>query len=241
MEKKNLNFLLAKIDSKLNLLRAMVNQYETQIPTVAARIRQAQIHLPQKNILTLYIDLEWITKTILSKKVLKKIFGNQALDLRILSEKLRPYLIAEADNPLNFAIMHWRKRILRSLESISHDLLIMNEKTPYSPDMKKSYAEFLIVENKLKNMLLLPSGQSEQNLLSLLTVMTREVQIASSIFWEGGSSDMQALRKVLLHDWDVLLKSIVLLFTAAYKELKPAKELRIVVGRTGVSELSIPA
>lgn len=241
MEKKNLKVLLAKIDSKLNLLQAMVKQYETQIPTVAARIKQAQVHLQQKNIRDLYIDLRWITKNILGKKVLHKMFQHHALDLHILNEELARYSVKESDNPLNSAIMHWRKKILRSLESISHDLLIMNEKTPYSSDMKKSYAEFLIVENKLKNMLLLPSGHSEQNILSLLSIMTREIQAVNSIFLEGGSADMQALRKVLLQDWNTLLQGMVNLFSDAFKEVKPIREVRIIIGRTGVPELSIQA
>lgn len=246
MEKKNLTVLLAKIDSKLNLLQAMMAQYETQIPTVAARVRQAKLHLQQTD--ALFIDLSWITRTILSKKILKKLFEHQALDLHILKEQLAQYVASEASGKLNEAIIHWRKKILKVLESVEHDLLIIEEQTgKLAADIGKSFTNFLSAEKKMKDVLLVPSARSENDLISALAIMTQDVSTIGSILLSPGKIDpipaaqVQALRKVMLRDWNILLQGMVNLFLDAFKETKPIREVRIIVGRTGVPELSIQA
>src|SRR3989338_945552 len=166
-EKKNLKVLLAKIDSKLKLLQAMVAQYETQLPTIAARMRQAKMHLQQNDIPLLFSDLTWITRTILSKKTLKKIFEHQALDLYILKEQLAVYLTTMQAGKLNTTITNWRKKILKALESLEHDFLIIEEQAGgLSPEIGSSSNNFMAAEKKMKNIILAPSARSENELVS---------------------------------------------------------------------------
>ena len=247
-EKKNLKVLLAKIDSKLNLLQAMVAQYETQLPTIAARMRQAKMHLQQNDIPLLFSDLTWITRTILSKKTLKKIFEHQALDLYILKEQLAVYLTTMQAGKLNTTITNWRKKILKALESLEHDFLIIEEQAGgLSPEIGSSSNNFMAAEKKMKNIILAPSARSENELVSGLSIMTQEINAVNSIILSPGNIDpitasqAQALRKVLLQDWKALLQIMAALFTEAYQEVKPLREIRIIVGRTGVPELSIQA
>ncbi len=246
MEKKNLPVLLAKIDSTLNLLQAMVNQYETQIPTIVARIHLAKKHLVQRYFTELFTDISWITKTILSRKALKKKFEHETLDLDILSRDLVQYLTVEPTTNLAEAISPWRKKILQAVESLDHDFLIITEGVRgLSGEIKQSFRNFKSVEKMLKDTLYLPSGTSEQEIISVLSVMTREVSAVNALLLSPGRIDpitaaqVQALRKVLLRDWNTLLQGMVNLFSEAYKETQPARKVRIVISRTGVSELSM--
>jgi len=105
----------------------------------------------------------------------------------------------------------------------------------------------MAAEKKMKNIILVPSARSENELVSGLSIMTQEINAVNSIILSPGNIDpitasqAQALRKVLLQDWKALLQIMAALFTEAYQEVKPLREIRIIVGRTGVPELSIQA
>ena len=240
-EKKNLTVLLAKIDSKLNLLQAMVAQYETQIPTVAARVRQAKSHLQQID--ALFIDLSWITRTILRKKILKKLFEHQALDLHILKEQLAKYLTSEASSKLNEAITHWRKKILKALESVEHDLLIIEEQTGgLDIEIGRFLREFSAGAKSLRNILLAPISTADQEMVSLLSLLTENVELVNSILSNAKSdpihsSQAAALRKVIMYDWIIFIEAMRSLFADAYKYSTPAKQIRLRQSRTGISQL----
>lgn len=239
--------LLARIDSKLNLILPAVSEYQTQIPTIVARVRRAQVHVREKNIHDLFFDLEWITKNLLGRKALKKTFTHfehQILNLHLLKEQLKRHLLAgNSDDVLGQAVAHWRKKLLKSFESVEHDLMIIKEKMEaemlLSHELKMTLNFFLTSEQALKEKLWSPAV-TEEDIIGLFSFMGEKVQSINRLLMTPRRVDIiEVLRKVLLQDWGKLIDVMVALFKEAYKKTTPSIEVRAVRGREGIPRLDI--
>lgn len=244
-EKKNLTVLLVKISDKLTLLRNMVAKFETKIPTLAARIRLAQVHLKENNVQQLYIDLSWITKTIFSRRALRQRFEYQTLDLNILKQDLSGYLREEPTNVLAEAIQHWRRKILENVRELRLFFQIISKELSIQ-EAERSYNTMANLEKRMREILLLPSKESEKKMLSLLTLMANEVSVINNIFIYSINANYrtkaakQAQQKELLDRWNTVLRMVAALFNEAYRGNEQVKIL-VIEDRGGVAELSIQA
>ena len=235
--------LLAKIDSKLNLTLAIVSEHQTQIPSIVARVKLAQVHTKEKDIHALFFDLEWITQNLLGRKALQKLFKSfqhQFLDLHLLKEELKKQLLTRpAGDALGEAVAFWRKKLLKSLEAVEHDLLIITEKTEtkhFSFQFKRTVNYFLISEKTLKQKLWTPSV-SEEDVIKLFSYLGEEMKIIDALLSPANELIIQTLRKVLIRDWNELVELMVVIFTKAYPESRPARAVK----RKGVQYLEIQA
>lgn len=228
--------LLARIDSKLNLILPIVAQYQTQIPTVVARLKIAQIHNQEKDVKELFFDLEWITRNLLGRKALSKKFEgfeHQILDLHLLKEDLRNYLsLRQSGDALEEAIALWRKKLLRSFEAVEHDLLMIKEKTEnekvFSFELGRTIRDFLMSEEILKQKLW-KLEVKEGEIIQLFSYLGEEIKnINSFLLGPRKIVILQALRKVLLQDWNELVGLMVVVFAKAYPESRPAGVVRAV-------------
>lgn len=238
----NFQKLLARIEAKLNLVYVLISEQETKIPTVIARIKQAQVHLQQKDLPTLYLDLEWITKVMLSKKALRRLGEHQMIDLQLLKKELGRYVTAEKPaSQLAAAIPRWRGRILRALQHLEDDVIILREKTATitTYELARTIIDFQNAEKKMKEQLFVPTIHSEQEIMTLLSLLTQEMQTINAILLNIQIGLVQAWRKVLLQDWNKLIDGLEALFKDAYKEIKPVARVLVVKSEQGPQRLEI--
>ncbi len=239
----DLQKLLAKIESKLTLVLVLISEYEAKIPTVIARIKQAQHHRQQGDLSALYLDLDWITTVMLGKKTLRRLGEHQILDLQLLKKELGRYVTADKPaSELGAAIPRWRGRILKALEHLEHDLIIVREKmaTITTYELARIIIDFQDAGKKMKNQIFVPAVNSEQEIINLLSLLTQEMQTINALLLEVKQVEMaQGLRKVLLSDWNAFIDCLEGLFKDAYREIKPAAAIRVVRSKEGVQELQV--
>lgn len=175
---KKQDILLANIDSKLNLLLAMVSEYQTKIPTIVAKIRQAKTHLGVEELEALFFDLEWITTTILSKKALRSRFEYQTIDLYKLKEELKRYLqTAKQTNPLTKTVQQRLPKLIRAFESIEQDFIHLEKQTRnYYPEINQPLKEIIQLATAFKNKLWVPSNTTEQEIIDRVLILTKEIK-----------------------------------------------------------------
>lgn len=238
-----LSKLLAKIESKLTLVLLLASEYETRLPTVIARIKQAQAHLHQKEITALYLDLEWITKAMFSKKTLRRLGEHQIIDLQLLRNELGRYVTSEkSSSRLGAAIPRWRGRMLKALEHLEHDLIIVREKTAAitTYELARTIIDFQNAGEKIRDLAFVPPADCEQKIINLVSLLTLEMQTINTLLLEIKKVEMaQGFRRVLLSDWNAFIYCLEGLFKDAYREIQPAAAIRVVRSKEGIQELQV--
>ena len=233
--------ILVHIDSKLNLLLAMVSEYQAKIPTVFARINQAKANLQDNKIEALFFDLEWITTTILNKRALRRLFELQTLDLNILKEELKKFLTAEKlEDVLARALYKQRHALARVFEGLESYFTILSEKTIHLGfgNLNSSIRGTVAAERSLKSKLLIPSNTTEIEIIKAVSYVTKEIvdlnKILISISQIKGIEGMQ---RVLLYDWDKLMKIIAAIFKDFSQETKSSIVIHVLKNKEGLTIL----
>ncbi len=240
---KKLIPLLAQIDSKLNLLLAMVSEYELKIPTLVTRVRQARLNLAKKNLNALFLDLEWITRTILSRKVLRQRFERQTLDLHILKEELKNHVGASGPkNVFEQSVQRWQLRLIRGFKALERDLWAILEATQtiYVEDLRNSVRNAIAVETDLKNQVWVPSHTNETIVIQTISLLTERTENLNNILLSVPHSErLQELRRKLLDSWNGFVEVMMNLFKEIYQEAKPVVNVRTSGSRQTIQHLEI--
>ncbi len=244
---KDLTKLLAKIESKLNLLLASCSEFEIQLSTIIVKIRQVRAYLEQKKLDELSVGLAWIIETILSKKLLRRRFEHLALDLLLLNRQLHIQLEQKSAFPadaLSHAVQRHRKKLLHAFESLEEvlKLLRINNKPVDLPGLRNSLRDSVAVEQNLKHTFWIASLGKEPEIIHLLSLLTEEIKVLNDILIHVPELErIQALRKVLLHDWNAVVEIIAAIFKDTYRETKSAARVIAAADEEGVRCLEIQA
>lgn len=234
--------LLARIESKLNLLFVMVSSFEAQIPTIVARIRQAQMHLQASDSPALFFDLDWITRTLLGRKALRKQFEYQTLDLNALKEELRKFLETEKpEDSLAKAVRNQRKKLFNAFKNLEDNILILGQRARKNrmTEFYKPINTFLSLEKELKANCWTLSLKNQSDFFKSFSTLTIQLQEVISIINKAVSQEAEGLKWLIQKNWDDLNNIFVVIFNMAYASAK----INIVVTKKktkeGISYLEI--
>ncbi len=219
---KQLYQLLARIDSKLNLLLAMVSKYQAKIPTVFARINRAKINLQDNKIEDLYFDLEWITTTILNKKDLRRLFEFQTLDLNVLKEELKRFFMAvKREDVFAKEIYKQRHSLARVFENLETFFIVLSEKTTEITfgAIKSSLQDTIATERSLKAKLLVPEKTTQVEIRDAIDNFTVEIADLNDILISMAQIErIEGMQKLFIYDCNKLMGIIETIFNEVSKE-----------------------
>lgn len=215
--------LLIRIDDQLKLLQGYFTAYLPrfagnmgQVYTLREMVNSARRHAQLQKVDDVHYDLEFITETVLKNTRLKNELENFVLRLVPLRDQLGEFI-------LTVTIEDDRKKLNRLLLSVEHDLEEMKELARWDAPLVRKIDEFFSLAQEAKKDLERAIPQEKEleimRRFSSMCAVIRAVliNIRSSNSHEK-SLPMQALRKVLLQDWNALISLLKDKFEEIYTQ-----------------------
>ena len=220
-----LSHLLILIADQLKLLEGAIKLNQDKVlrqgsVTLLDTVQKTREYCQEQRIDYVHAEVEWIIDAIFKNPFLKKELTSFALRLTPLKNQLGEFI-------LTITLQDDRKKLSSLLLSVEHDLEEMKEKSAGDKLLIRKIDNFFSLAAEARKDLEKAIPQEKE--LEIMHRFSSMCAVIRAILLNLRSNErlenslpMQALRKVLLHDWNILISLLKDKFEDIYKQkIKP--------------------